>query len=136
MLIPTLSLHVLEADVVVVGDRHLDAVDGQGAAGADRDDVGQQAGGLFFVDLALVNGGKGLDACQRPFQLADVLLHLVGDEGQDLFGDKAADGAELGLEDRQPGLEVGGLDVRQEPGLEARPEAVLQRRDLLWRPVG
>ena len=56
-----------------------------GLARAGRDDVGQQARGLVLVDLALVDGGERLDACQRALQLADVALDLVRDEAEDLL---------------------------------------------------
>ena len=107
-----------------------------GRPGGGRDDVAEQDGGGLGVHLALVDGGEGDDPGESPFQLADVLLDLVGDEGQDVLRDVAAGGAQLRLEDRQAGLEVGRLDVGDQAPLEPGAEAVLERRDLLGRPVG
>ena len=42
----------------------------------------------------------------------------------------------LGAEDRDPRLEVRGGQVGDEPPFEPAPEALLERHDLLRRPVG
>src|SRR5207249_10727040 len=72
---------------------------------------------------------------ERSLELADVALHLVGDEAQDLLRDQARVVAELGMEDGEPGLEVWRLDVGDEAPLEPGAEPVLQRGDLLGGPV-
>src|SRR4029077_5494969 len=85
---------------------------------------------------ALVHGRKRLDPRQRAFQLADVALHLVRYEAQNVFGNQAVVVAELGVEDGEPGLEVRGLYVGDETPLESRAQPVLESRYFLWRTIG
>ena len=119
MLVTPLPLHVLERELVVVGHHVLDVLDGERPAGAGGDDVLQEAGGGVLVDLVLVDRREGQHPGQRTLQLTDVLLHLVGDEGEDGFGDHPAVVPHLRPEDGEPGLEVGWLDVGQQALLEA-----------------
>src|SRR5205814_4565754 len=72
---------------------------------------------------------------KRTLQLADVALHLVRDEAQDLFGDEARVVTQLRVEDGEPRLEVRRLDVGDEPPLESRAQPVLEGGDLLGGTV-
>jgi hypothetical protein len=70
-------------------------------------------------------------------QLADVRRDPAGDERQHL-GVRHVDaiGRNLLAEDRNPRLEVRGLNVDDETPLEARAKSLLERRDIPGRPIG
>ena len=72
---------------------------------------------------------------QRPLQLADVLRNLVRDEGQDVLWDQAGIGTYLGFQDRHARLEIGRLNVSDQAPLKARPQPILERRNLFRRAV-
>lgn len=72
-----------------------------------------------------------------PLELADVVADVVGDEGEHLVGDALeVVGVGLHAQDREAGLEVGRLDVGDEPPLEAGPEALVDVFEELRRTVG
>ena len=83
-----------------------------------------------------MDGGESLHPGQGPFQLADVPLDLVGDEAKHLFWNESTVVTQLRVQDRKTCLEVRRLDVGDKAPLEPRPEAVLERGNLLGRPVG
>ena len=77
------------------------------------------------------------DAREGALELADVRLDALGDRGQDV--DVRRPGAvalRLLAQDRDPGLQIGRLDVRDQAPLEPRTEPFLEGVDLLRRPVG
>ena len=80
--------------------------------------------------------GKGQDAGQGAFQLADVGLHLAGDGLEDLVRHLAAGALGLGAQDGDAGLQVGRLDIDDQAPLEARAQAFLQGHHGLGRAVG
>ena len=73
---------------------------------------------------------------QGPLELADVCLHVGGDELEDGLGD--VDFGALGLhpQDGEAGLEIGRLDVGDQAHHEAAAETVLEGGDGVGRPVG
>src|SRR5256885_2740932 len=58
VLVTSFSLHVIEGDVVVVGNEGLYPVDVDRFSRAGRDDVGQEPRGFFFVDLPWCTAAK------------------------------------------------------------------------------
>jgi len=62
-------------------------------------------------ELAAGERAEGADADEGAFELADVRLDLGRDEIRDLLGEGQAIELGLLLENRDPGLEVGGLGV-------------------------
>jgi len=60
---------------------------------------------------APVEAGERGHPDEGPFELADVVLHMGGDELQDVVGDVLAVGFRLGPQDRQACLEVRGVDL-------------------------
>ena len=135
MFVAPLALHVIEGDVVIVGDERLDALHVDGLARARRNDIGEQPRRLFGIDRPLVHGGEGLHACKSAFELADVALHFVRDEAEDVFWNQGAVVAELGMENGEASLEIRGLDVGDEAPFESRPQPVLEGRDFLGRTI-
>ena len=63
--------------------------------------------------------------CQRALELADVRGHAAGDLRLHLEIDRGAGAPEALSEDRDPCLEIGRLDVGDEPPLEARAKPFL-----------
>src|SRR5712671_985784 len=132
---PVLGAHVAELDPEELGDFPLDML--------DRDDllvltpeVGEDLLGELHAHLAAAERAERDHAGERPLDLADVGLDATGDEIGHVIG--KPDPLDLGLllEDRHPGLEVGGLDVGDEAPLEAGAQALLDLRDLLGSGVG
>ena len=79
--------------------------------------------------------GVGDDAVERALELADVGGHLAGDELQRLGVDAHALLFGLGAQDGDAGLQVGRGEVGDEAPLEAAAQSLLERGDLLGRPV-
>ncbi len=74
--------------------------------------------------------GKSDHSSERAFELADVGGDAAGDEGEQLrVGDVDAVGLHLLPQDCDTGLEVGWLDVRDQPPLEPRAQPRLERCD-------
>src|SRR4029077_2611623 len=90
VLVTTLAFHVVEGDVVVIGDQSLNALDVDWLAIAGGNDVGEEPGRFFRVHGTLVHRRECLHASERTFQLADVALHLVRDEAQDILWNECA----------------------------------------------
>src|SRR5262245_19991108 len=78
---------------------------------------------------------EGADPDERALELADVRLDAIRDEVGDVIGQGHPIELRLLLEDRDACLEVRRLDVRAHRRQEARPEALLEIRDLLRRAV-
>src|SRR6266516_681202 len=80
---------------------------------------------------------EGDDARESALELADVRRDPTGDEREHLWiGYVNAVGLHLLAQARDPGLEVGRLDVRDQAPLEPRAEPLFERRDLARRPIG
>ena len=77
----------------------------------------------------------GLDLFDRALQLTDVGLDVLRDVGGNLVGQLDAHLVRLVADDRDAGLEIGRLDVREQAPLKAGLHAVLERVDLLGRTV-
>ena len=85
--------------------------------------------------------GEGEEAGQRAFQHADIGGDAVGQEFQHAVGhDKAAILAavdiDLLLQDAEAQFVIGGVQVDDQPALQARLDAVFQILDLARRAVG
>ena len=80
-------------------------------------------------------GRVGAHADQSAFELSDVGLDATRDERENFR--RGGEFLSLGLllKDGQPRLEIGWLDVGEEPPFETRPKPFFERRDLLGRPV-
>src|SRR5664280_1637851 len=89
-----------------------------------RDDVGKDLFGQFTVHRLAVEAGEGGHPDKSTFQLADVVLHVGGDELQYLVWDGHLFMFGLGLEDGQACLELGGLDLGDQPGQEPATQPV------------
>ena len=74
-------------------------------------------------------------ANQRSFELADVRLDLAGDVHRDVVGQRHRFGFGLLLQNRDLRLEIRRLDVGDQSPLEARPQPLFERRNLVRRAV-
>ena len=102
-----------------------------------RQQVGEHLAGDVLGERDAVQARVRGDADERAFELPDVVDDVLGDETEHGVGDAVEVlGFGLLLEDREPRLELGGLDVGDEAPLEAAAQAVLDRGDRLRRPVG
>ena len=83
----------------------------EGALGSRRYEVLEDVGGHVERDVLLREGGVGGDTGERPLQLADVVGYVGSDELEHRLRDLT--GGKLGVlvQDGEPGLDVGGLDV-------------------------
>jgi hypothetical protein len=79
--------------------------------------------------------GVGDEPDQRPLELPDVRLDLAGDVDGDVVGQRHRLGLGLLLENRDLRLEIRRLDVGDEAPFEARPQPLLESRDLVRRAV-
>ena len=100
------------------------------------DEIAKDALGHGQVDGLPVQAGVRRDADEGALELADV----VGDVGRDVAEHLVRDIGSLPLrlltEDREPGLELGRLDVGDQTPLEAVAEPVLERGDGSRRTIG
>ena len=118
-------------------DRLLDLLDGDLGHLALWEDVLQHL--LRELDGHRPPGQRreGDNARERAFELADVRGDAAGDEGEDLrVGDVDRVRLHLLAQDGDARLQVGRLDVGDQPPLEAAAQARLERRDRAGRPVG
>ena len=88
------------------------------------------------LDRLPVEAGERGDPDQRALELADVALDPGGDELEDLRRRVRALLGGLLAQDRDAGLQVGGLDVADQAPLEAGAQPVLERVQLPRRLVG
>ncbi len=95
-----------------------------------EDDLGQPE-----VHRLPVQRGEGGHPDQGALQLTDVARDPRGDELQYLRRGVQLLLHRLLTEDRDPGLQLGRLDIGSQTPLEAVAQAVLQRHQLLGRPV-
>ena len=91
--------------------------------------------GEVDAHLAAAQRAEGDHARERALELADVGLDATGDQVGDVVGQPDPLDRGLLLEDRDPRLEVGRLDVGDEAPLEAGAQALLDLRDVLGRAV-
>ena len=99
------------------------------------DDVGEDPLGQVEGDGLVVEAGEGGDPDQGALELADVVLHVGGDEFEDVVGDVVLVGLGLRAQDGQAGLDVGRVDLGDEAREEAAAQPVLEGVDRLGRPV-
>ena len=88
---------------------------------------GERAGGAVQVDGRVHKVGIGHDAVEQALELADVVRYAVGEQASDVERELDALFRGLGLQDRQPGLRVRGLDVRDKSPLEREEQSGLSR---------
>ena len=91
--------------------------------------VGEQVLGELGGDRHAGQAGEGRHPDQRAFELTDVRGDAGGDELQGLLGHLHILALGLVAQDRQAGLDVGWLDVGDQPPPEAPDQPFLQRRD-------
>src|SRR5690606_26768950 len=112
------AAQVVDADVEVLRNNIHDLVGGDLRAGVARDEVAQDVFGEAQVDdrpvQARVRGDLGQSGLQVPDRVGDARR----DELQHLRRYQQAFLSRLLLQDRDPGLEVGWLDVGEESPLE------------------
>src|SRR5690625_4607698 len=88
------------------------------------------------VDLLAIEAREGGRSDERTLEFADVGLDLARDELQNVRRRGELLRCGLLAEDRDPGLEIGRLDVGDEPPLEAVAEPVLECLEPFGRAVG
>ena len=88
-------------------------------------------------DLAVLERRVGEQLDDRALELAHARPHVLGDEANDVLGDRELEVVEVRLlpQDRDAVLEVRQLDVGDHAPLEARDEPCLEAGDLRRRPV-
>ncbi len=99
------------------------------------EDVREDRLGQLDRDRHRPHVGVGDDAVQGPLELTDVAHHLASDELHHVRPDRHGRFLGLGPEDGDPRLEVGGREVGDEAPLESAAQPLLERGDLLGRPV-
>ena len=72
---------------------------------------------------------------RAPFELTDVADDFARDELDDVRPDRGGLVLRLRAQDGDPGLQVRGGEIGDQPPLEATPQALLEGHDLLWGPV-
>ena len=77
----------------------------------------------------------GDQAVERAFQLADVGIHVRGDQIQHVVADVDLLGFGFFGEDGQARFVIGLLDIRDQAPLKARAQPLFQRGDVLGRPI-
>jgi len=92
--------------------------------------------GEIHGHVAAAECAEGDQAGERAFDLADVGVDAAGDQGGHVV--RQTDALDLGslLQDGDAGLNVGRLDVGDQPPLEAGAEPVLELGDLLRGGIG
>ena len=91
---------------------------------SDRTRLGHLAGDLLAVEVAV-----GRDPGECALELADVVLHMRGDQLEDVVVDEQRLVLDPLQQDREPGFELRWLDVGGETASEPAPQAVLRA----WR---
>ena len=124
-----------ELDAEELGDLPLDVLDGDDLL-VLAPEFGEDLLGQLHAHLAAGEGAEGDHPGERALELADVGLDAAGDEVGHVVGEPHPVDLGLLLEDRDPGLEVGRLDVGDQAPLEPGAQALLDLRDLLRRAVG
>ena len=99
------------------------------------DQIAQHDLGERLVDRGLVQRCEGGDADQRAFEFADVALDAAGDQLENVVGDVEPIHLSLLAEDRDAGFQFRWLDVGDQAPLEPGSQPVLERGQLLGRPV-
>src|SRR5438093_9915762 len=75
-------------------------------------------------------------AIETAFELADITLHLLRDEVDDVRRNRAEHRSnEFRAQDRDPRLEVGWLDVGDESPFEPRAQTVFEDHHRPWRSI-
>src|SRR3990172_2601096 len=127
-------LEVRQLDAEEVGHLPQDLFEGNDPlvfAPEVREDILGEVGG----HLPTGQRAEGDHAREGALKLADVGLDAAGDQVGHIVREAHALDAGLLFQNGHPRLEVGGLDVGDEPPLEARAEALLDLWDLLGRAV-
>ena len=83
------------------------------------DEVSQYLGRHVQTDVVAGQTGEGEQADQRPFELPDVILDVLGHVEQHIIGDDDVLLFDFLLQDRDAFLEVRRLDIGDQPPLEA-----------------
>ena len=98
-------------------------------------EVTEQLFGQMRADRDVVETGVGSDANERAFELTDVAGDPRRDEFEGVRGDGAAITLRLVAKDREPGLEVGRLDVGDQAPLETTAQTFFERGDRIGHPI-
>ena len=116
----------------MIGDLALDLVD-RDAALVRAQHVGQRLLDEGDVDRPVGQHGVGDDAVERAFQLADVGGDPLGEEQLHLVRAPAPAASPRAClrDDREPQLEVGRVDVGDQPPGQARQDAALDALEIL-----
>ena len=126
---PRLRPEALERDVEMLGDDLLNRLDARLPRRLVLHEIPEDVAGHVGVDLLAGEARAREKLDQGAFELADVALDALGDELEDVVRDLHLLLLDLLAEDRDARLYVGRLDVRDEAPLEARHEALLERRE-------
>ena len=130
------AAQVVQGDAEVVGGLPHNEGGRDLLAGRVGDNVLEDHLRQGLVDGLLVQGGERRHADEGALQLADVRGDAGGDVLQHVQGQVQALGTGLAREDRDAGLQVRGLHVRQQAPLEAGAQALVQASQRLGRLVG
>ena len=129
-----LAQEVRHLDAEVLADFLLDPLDGDVPVVLHEEVPQHLAGHVLRDGLIAVHGLRG-HADQRAFQLPDAVADSVGDEQRHLIRQVDVVHLRLPPEDGDPRLQIGQLNVGDEPPLEPRAQPLFQRGDILGRAV-
>ncbi len=128
------ALDLVHPQPVVARDE-LDDLGGAHPLILGRQDVLQRLLGQLERQRLRGEGGERDHAIEQTFELTDVRAHLAGDEQGDVVRQIGALDLGLAPQDGHLGLEIGRLDVGDQPPFEAAAQAFLERRDVARRGV-
>ena len=132
---PAFALHVRVADLKMVGDALLDALDVEPVLRLFHEHVLQQVLGDGEVEGFAREGGVAGDLDERTFEPADVFDDVLRHELKNVCGNFHLQVGGLGAQNGDTGFQVGRLDVGGETPLETGNEAGFEGGDFRDRTV-
>ena len=131
---PLFAQHVLHLDFIMLAD----VVDDHFGSDIGMDGTAELLQHPFrrrLVDVAVHQRRIGDDACQYPLHHTHIAFYIGSDQLDDLVRQTGMLCLRLLPQDRDPRLQVRGLDIDRQAIGEPRAQPVLQLVQILWRPV-